>query len=44
MKIRIYNARILTMAEDMSIIDGELHTDGERIAFVGDRKDRKSVV
>lgn len=38
MKIRIYNARILTMAEDMSIIDGELHTDGERIAFVGDRK------
>ena len=34
MKIRFYNARILTMCSE-DIITGELHTDGDRITFVG---------
>ena len=34
MKIRFYNARILTMCSE-DIITGELHTDGGRITFVG---------
>lgn len=35
MKLRFYNAKILTMADER-IIDGELHTDGARIAYVGE--------
>ena len=34
MKLRFYNAKILTMTDD-NIIDGELHTDGGRISYVG---------
>ncbi len=34
MKLRFYNAKILTMADDR-IIDGELHTDGSRISYIG---------
>ena len=34
MKIRFYNARILTMCSE-DIMTGELHTDGGRITFVG---------
>ncbi len=36
MKIRYYNARIMSMAdESCSIIMGELHTDNDRIVYVG---------
>lgn len=35
MNIRFYHARILTMAEGMKIIEGELHVKGNRIAYVG---------
>lgn len=38
MKLRFYNAKILTMTDDR-IIDGELHTDGTRISYVGEKKD-----
>ena len=34
MKLRLYNAKILTM-EDENIIEGELRTDGARISYVG---------
>ncbi len=37
MKLRFYNAKIMTMADE-SIIDGELHTDGGRITYVGEAK------
>lgn len=35
MKLRFYNAKILTM-EDESIINGELHTKNDKISFVGE--------
>lgn len=35
MKLRFYNAKILTM-QDEKIIDGELYTDNGKISFVGD--------
>lgn len=34
MKIRFYNARILTM-QDNTVTDGELHTENERISYIG---------
>ena len=34
MKIRFYNAKILTMQSE-DIITGELHTDGDKITFAG---------
>ncbi len=34
MKLRFYNAKILTM-ESEEILEGELHTDGSRISYVG---------
>ncbi len=34
MKLRFYNAKIMPMIDD-TIIDGELHTDGGRITYVG---------
>ncbi|MBQ8171007.1 MAG: amidohydrolase [Oscillospiraceae bacterium] len=37
MKLRFYNAKIMTMADE-SIIDGELHTDGGKITYVGEAK------
>lgn len=37
MKLRFYNAKILTM-EDEKIIEGELHTDNERISYIGGEK------
>ncbi len=37
MKLRLYNARILTM-ENENIINGELCTDGEKITYVGEEK------
>lgn len=35
MKLRFYNAKILTM-ENENIIEGELHTDSGKISFVGE--------
>lgn len=37
MKLRFYNAKILTMLDE-NIIEGELHTDGGRITYVGATK------
>lgn len=37
MKLRFYNAKILTM-QDEKIIEGELHTDGARISYIGSEK------
>lgn len=38
MKLRFHNAKILTM-ENENIIDGELHTDGGKIAYIGKKTD-----
>lgn len=38
MKLRFHNAKILTM-ENENIIDGELHTNGGRISYVGEKKE-----
>ncbi len=38
MKLRLYNARILTMKDGEDIYFGEIHTDGNRISYVGDDK------
>lgn len=35
MNIRIYNAKILTMEENKSIFEGELHVKGNKITYVG---------
>ena len=35
MNIRFYNARILSMAPNSSIIEGELHVLGNRIGYIG---------
>ncbi|MGN1108457.1 MAG: amidohydrolase family protein, partial [Oscillospiraceae bacterium] len=37
MKIRFYNAKILTMQDD-KVISGELHTDGDKISYIGEKK------
>lgn len=37
MKLRLYNAKILTM-QDENIINGELHIDGDKISYVGAEK------
>ena len=36
MKIRFYNARILTMNEGEEIFNGELHTEDSRITYIGE--------
>lgn len=38
MKIRFYNAKIMAMEKDCSIIEGELHTENDRIAYIGSEK------
>ena len=35
MKIRFYNAKILTMAAGLDIIEGELHTEEDKISYIG---------
>ena len=35
MKIRFYNAKIMTMTDNCSIIEGEIHTDNDRITYIG---------
>lgn len=37
MKTRFYNAKIMTMEQDCSIIEGELHIEDGRIAYVGEK-------
>ncbi len=39
MKIRFYNARILTMEEGREIFLGEVHIDDSRISYVGEAKE-----
>lgn len=42
MKIRFYNARILTMekaADGLSLLEGELHVEGDTIRFVGKKEE-----
>lgn len=41
MKIRFYNARIMTMEEKTDIIEGELYVEDARIVFVGDKESAK---
>lgn len=43
MKIRFYNARILTMNNGCDIIQGEVWTDGTRICHVGPKTDTDTV-
>ena len=38
MGIRFYNARILTMQDNMEIIEGELWTEKERISYIGPKR------
>ncbi len=38
MKIRLYNARILTMEQDFSIQQGELWVEDDRISYIGAEK------
>lgn len=35
--IRLYHAKILTMEEDAEVFDGEVHIDGNRISYVGEK-------
>ena len=39
MKIRFYNARIMTGEKDCSIINGELHVDNDIVSYVGEEKE-----
>ncbi|MBO5487584.1 MAG: amidohydrolase [Eubacterium sp.] len=42
MKIRFYNARIMTMEKGTGIIEGELHVEGNRIICVKETTDKKT--
>ncbi len=42
MKIRLYNAKILTMEEGREIFDGEVWTQEDHILFIGDGKAREA--
>ena len=39
MKIRIYNARILSMRDEEPIFKGEIHIENERIVYIGEEPD-----
>lgn len=41
MKIRIYNARILTMEKDRELFTGEVQIEGDRITYVGEMQEQK---
>ena len=43
MNIRFYNAKILTMEQPISILEGELWVQGSRIIYVGDGTDIEKV-
>lgn len=38
MKTRLYNARILTMEDNRTLFDGEIHIENNRISYVGQSK------
>ncbi len=38
MKTKIYNAKIMTLENDCSIIEGEIHIDNDKISYVGEQK------
>ncbi len=42
MKIRLYNARILSMKDGEDIFFGEIHVDGNKISFAGKSEDAPS--
>ena len=42
MRIRFYNARVLTMDGDMGVDWGEVWVEGNRIVYVGDGNELKS--
>ena len=44
MNIRIYNARILTMEENIPIFEGELHIKENRISYVGPSLEKSDIV
>lgn len=39
MKIRLYNARIMTMAEDCKLLEGEIWVEDDKILYIGDGTD-----
>ena len=40
MKIRYYNAKIMTVTnKDCSIIEGELHTENDKIVYIGEKNE-----
>ena len=39
MKIRLYNARIMTMAEDCRLLEGEIWVEDDKILYIGDGTD-----
>ena len=39
MKIRLYNARIMTMDGDCGLLQGELWVEDDRILYIGDGTD-----
>ncbi len=41
MKIRLYNARILTMEKDRGIFHGEIHIEGNFITYVGEMVEKE---
>lgn len=41
MKIRLYNARILTMEKDRSIFHGEIHIEDNLITYVGEASEKE---
>lgn len=43
MKIRFYNARILTMEEGKEVFRGEIRIRDERIIYVGDGSDAQQI-
>lgn len=43
MKIRFYNARILTMEKPLKVFSGELIVEESRIVYVGEKLDNKSL-
>ncbi len=44
MKIRFYNARILTLTNQFNLIEGELWVDGDRISYIGTAKPADDVI
>ena len=39
--IRFFNGKVLSMNDDMDIVDGEVWTDGDKISYVGPARDER---